>query len=47
MAKLQQLQAARTVRPLCPQSQAAAPSKLLQQKTLMDQSHRSSKQLLL
>ena len=47
MAKLQQLQVARTVRLLCPQSRAAAPSKLPLQKTLMDLSHRSSKQLLL
>ena len=33
MAKLRQLQVARTVRPLCLQSRAAATSKLLQQKT--------------
>ena len=47
MAKLRQLQVAKTMRPLCPQSRAAAPSKLPQQKTLMDQSHRSSEQLLM
>ena len=47
MARLQQLQVARTVRPLCPQSRTIAPTKLLQQKTLMGLSHRSSKQLLL
>lgn len=39
MAKLQQLQVAKMMRPLCPQSRAAARTKLSQQKTLMDLSH--------
>ena len=47
MAKLQQLQVARTMRPLCTQGRAAAPSMLLQQKMLMDLRPRSSQQFLM